>query len=269
MEDYKKFFRYVMPGLVFIIEVSVYLLLSEFEKFICLIKDNLGNLKDGIGIAVTAFLLSGGIGYLLGVFYHTLFHMIRNKKSFWGYFIVDHLALIKDAIENTEFLELKNRENGEVISVDRLTQSGAWRIVTVFLNTRWMSSKRIKSAKQRLESYGDVMHGAGTTFIGSVIAFVVWAGLQYKLFGEYPSWWFWIFPPLFSIAHIRNYTHIVQDYQGVSNIIIANELQKEWCNKGRKPVIMHIAEEDILMGKAKTPITPIRWKIWRIFCKKS
>ncbi len=265
MEDYKKFFRYVIPGLVFIIEVSVYLLLSEFEKFICLIKDNLGNLKDGIGITITAFLLSGGIGYLLAVFYHTLFHKIRNRESFWGCFIADHRALIEDTVKGRRWLKLKNRENGVVIPGDRLTQAGAWRIATVFLNTRMASSKRIKSAKQRLESYGDIMHGAGTTFIGSVIAFVVWAWLQYKLFGEYPSWWFWVFPSLFSILHILNYIHIVRDYQGVSNIIIANELQEEYSNQGKKPVIMHIAEEDILMVESKTPIN---WNILRIFCKK-
>lgn len=269
MEDYKRFFRYVIPGLVFIIEVSVYLLLSEFEKFICLIKDNLGNLKDGIGIAVTAFLLSGGIGYLLGVFYHTLFHMVRNKKSFWGYFIVDHLALIKDTVESTEFLELRNRENSVAISVDRLTQSGAWRIVTVFLNTRMESSERIKSAKHRLESYGDIMHGAGTMFISSVIAIPVWLLIHYNLSDNCPTW-ILLFSILISFIHLCNYANVVKDYQGVSNIIIANELQEEWSknkNKNRnKPVIMHIAKEDILMVKAKTPIG---WKIWRIFCKKS
>lgn len=43
MEDYKRFLRYVIRGLVFIIEVPVYLLLSEFERFICLIKINSKN----------------------------------------------------------------------------------------------------------------------------------------------------------------------------------------------------------------------------------
>ncbi len=93
------------------------------------------------------------------------------------------------------------------------------------------------------------MHGAGTTFVGSVIAFVVWAGLQYKLFKEYPFWWFCVFPILFIIAHMLNYRHIVQDYQGVSNIIIANELQEEWRKNRKKnrkkPVIIHIAEDDL------------------------
>lgn len=263
MEDYKRFFRYIIPGLVFIIEVSVYLLLSAFDKFSCLLKNNLDNLKDGIGIAVTAFLLSGGIGYLLGVFYHTLFHIARDKKD-WDrkkilkfvrhlllavLKIADHLTLIKDAAEKKKWLKLENRKNGVVIPVDRLTQAGAWRIATVFLNTRWVSSKRIKSAKQRLESYGDIMHGAGATFIGSVIAFIVWAYLQYKLFGKYPSWWFWIFSLFIIIAHMLNYRHIVQDYQGVSNIIIANELQEEWRKNRKKnrkkPVIIHIAEDDL------------------------
>lgn len=245
MEDYKRFFRYVIPGLVFIIEVSVYLLLSEFEKFISLIKDNLGNLKDGIGIAVTAFLLSGGIGYLLGVFYHTLFHIVRNIDKFWGYFIVDHLALIKDTVESTEFLELRNRENGVAISVDRLTQSGAWRVVTVFLNTRMESSERIKAAKQRLESYGDIMHGAGTTFIGSILAIFVWLLIYKQLSNNCFPVWIFLFSILISFIHLCTYANVVKDYQSVSNIMIANELQEEWSNNKKKPVTIYIAKEDI------------------------
>ncbi len=244
MEDYKRFFRYVIPGLVFIIEVSVYLLLSAFDKFSYLIKDNLGNLKDGIGIAVTAFLLSGGIGYLLAVFYHTLFHIVRNKKSFWGCFIADHLALIKDVAENREWLELQNRKNGEEISVDRLTQSGAWRIATVFLNTRMVSSVRIESAKQRLESYGDIMHGAGTAFTGSIIAIPAWLLIHYELSNNCPIRIF-LFSILISFIHLCNYMNIVKDYQGVSNIIIANELQEEWRSNNEQPVIMHISEDDL------------------------
>lgn len=258
MEDYKKFFRYVIPGLVFIIEVSVYLLLSAFDKFSYLIKDNLGNLKDGIGIAVTAFLLSGGIGYLLAVFYHTLFHIARDKKD-WDrkkilkfvrhllltvLKIADHLTLIKDAAEKKKWLKLENRKNGVVIPVDRLTQAGAWRIATVFLNTRWASSKRIKSAKQRLESYGDIMHGAGTAFAGSVIAIPVWLCIHYKLSSICPIGVL-LFSILISIIHLCNYMNIVKDYQGVSNIIIANELQEEWRKNNEQPVTMHISEDDL------------------------
>jgi hypothetical protein len=239
MEDYKRFFRYVIPGLVFIIEVSVYLLLSAFEEFICLIKNNL---KD-VAIPVSALLLSGGIGYLLGVFYHTLFHIVRNKKSFWGYFIADHLALIMDAVENRRWLALQNRENGEEISVDRLTQSGAWRIVTVFLNTRMVYSERIKSAKQRLESYGDIMHGAGTTFIGSILAIPAWLCIHYELSSSCPIRVL-LFSILISSIHLCNYMNVVKDYQGVSNIIIANELQEE-CRKNKKKPVIIIAEDDL------------------------
>lgn len=245
MEDYKKFFRYVMPGLVFIIEVSVYLLLSAFAEFIYLIKDNLGNLKDGIGIAVTAFLLSGGIGYLLGVFYHTLFHMVRNTKKFWGCFIVDHLALIRDAVDRRKWLKFERRESDkDPFAVDKLTQSGAWRIVTVFLNTRWVSSKRIKSAKQRLESYGDIMHGAGTMFISSFIAIPVWLLIHYKLSDNCPIW-ILLFSILIFLIHLANYVNVVKDYQCVSNIIIANELQNEWCNNDKEPIIMYISEDEL------------------------
>lgn len=243
MEDYKRFFRYVIPGLVFIIEVSVYLLLSakEFSNWII---NNCNNLKDGFDIAVTAFLLSGGIGYLLGVFYHALFHMVRNTKKFWGCFIVDHLSLLKDAIKRN-WLNLERREDGnEVITPDGLTQEGAWRIVTVFLNTRMESSERIKSAKQRLEGYGDIMHGAGTMFVSSIIAIPVWLNIHYNLSNNCPIW-ILLFSILIFLIHLANYVNVVKDYQGVSNVIIANELQNEWCNNDKEPIIMYISEDEL------------------------
>lgn len=241
MEDYKRFFRYVIPGLIFMIEVSVYLLLSAFKEFSPLISNNLDNLKD-IGIVVSVFLVSGGIGYLFGVIYHNLFHKIRNWK-YSELLIADHLSLVKDTI-NRNWLELKNRRNNQKpIDIDRLTQTKAWHIATVFLNTRMECSKRIKAAKPRLESFGDIMHGAGTTSIGSLFAIIVWLILHCKLLNNCPSLSILFLAILISIFHIINYRNIAKDYQNVSNIIIANELQKESYDIGQ-PVTMYIEEDD-------------------------
>ena len=233
MEDYKKFLRYVIPGLVFMIEVFVYVLLSSFDRVKDLIKTYWSD--AGISVPISGLLIAAAIGYLFGVVYHCLFHLIRYLEL--SKLIADHLSLIRDSI-NRKWLELKNRRDNQIQN-DELTQSMAWHIATVFLNTRMESSENIKAAKPRLESFGDLMHGAGTTFIGSVFAIIVWLILHCKLSNNLPFLCILVLAILISILHILNYRNIAKDYQSVSNTIIANELQEESFG-GKQPVTMYI-----------------------------
>lgn len=241
MEDYKKFFRYVIPGLVFMIEVFVYLLLSAFDRVKDIIKTYC--LCVDTGIPISGLLIAIGIGYIFGVIYHYLFHLVRNWRCSDS-LITNHLSLIKAAVNKNWLTLEKCKENHETIETEKLTQSGAWRVVTVFLNTRMESSERIRAAKPRLENYGDIMHGAGTTFVSSVLAIPAWLFLHYKLSNNFPYLCIFIVPIIISFLHIWNFKNIAKDYQGVSNIIIANELQKE-SKDGQEPVIMYIAEDDV------------------------
>lgn len=111
MEEARRFLRYVIPGLVLIIEVSFYLWLIDHKQFIELIKELKEISENGIGLPISVFLASGGIGFILGVIYRVLSRFFGLRELF----MINHQPLIVDAVER-DWLELQRRENG--INVD-------------------------------------------------------------------------------------------------------------------------------------------------------
>src|SRR5438128_1121677 len=74
MDEIKKSVRFVIPGLIFIMELALFLLFShEHRKWV---KENFqafsGSATTLIGAAVTALFASGGIGYLLSSLNHVI-----------------------------------------------------------------------------------------------------------------------------------------------------------------------------------------------------
>jgi len=102
MEEARRFLRYVIPGLLFFIEISLYLFFSAHRQFISALKE----LGKDLAFPVSLFLASGGIGFLLGVLYHSLYW----TKGFRA-LVVTHLPLIKDCI-GRDWLVLTKREDG-------------------------------------------------------------------------------------------------------------------------------------------------------------
>jgi len=67
LQEAERFLRYVVPGLIFFIELLIYLLISGDICFSQLI----GKVNP-IGIAISGFLASGGLGFLFGIIYYTV-----------------------------------------------------------------------------------------------------------------------------------------------------------------------------------------------------
>ena len=88
MEEMKKFLRFVVPGLIVVVEFAsiLFLFLLFYDK--ALLKLGLhGILKygGGIGIAFTLFLLSGGLGAFLATVYHHLISVPFLEKFNFNY----------------------------------------------------------------------------------------------------------------------------------------------------------------------------------------
>jgi hypothetical protein len=165
MKEARRFLRYVLPGLVLLIEVCLYLWISSYHQFVQLIKE----FGKDVAFPVSVFFASGGIGYLLSLIYHVLYWATGIRELV----AVDHRPLIKDAV-NRKWLKLQRRGDEGEVNVKELTQAGAWCIVTSFWHERKESSKRIKGANSRIDSLSDITHGLGTTVIGSIIAIPLW-----------------------------------------------------------------------------------------------
>lgn len=249
MEEARRFFRYVVPGLVLIMELFLYLWVSidlfptaneyGFYKFI---KELLSG--GSVAIPLTIFLSSGGIGFLLGSIYHTVSWTIGIRPL-----VVDHTQLIKDAIKRG-WLELENRNDGNSFNGNNLSRSGSWFIVTSFWHERKGSSERIKAANARIDSLTDIMHGLGTVFIGSIVAFIFWIFVYYKFLGKWPCIYYYAIPITMSGVHLRNYCLVVNHFQIVFDIIMANELRAEYL-RDEAPIVLNVASKDLIKKRNK------------------
>lgn len=233
MEEARRFLRYVIPGLVFIIEVSFYLFISDNKKFVDLIKEY----GKDIALPISVFLASGGIGFLLGVIYFAIYKLKIVRP-----FVVNHLPLIKDA-EKRGWLKLQMRTDGGQVDVNDVTELGAWRIITSLWHVRKESSKKIKAANSMTDRLGDIMHGLGASFIGSIIAILIFI-LFILNYQKFSCWYFYFVPFLMSFFHFLNYRYSVRDFQSLVDIIMADVLQEE-CSKNKKPIIINVVPRDL------------------------
>lgn len=245
MEEARRFLRYVIPGLVLIIEVSLYLWLLDHKQFLELIKELRKIPEKGIGLPISVFLASGGIGFILGVIYRVLSQIPGLKKLF----MINHQPLIEDAVRKG-WLRLQKRKDGT--ESEMVSQEGAWRIVTSFWHERIKSSPIIKGANPRIDTLTDIMHGLGTMAVGSIIAFLF---LLYRCicikgcFSFYESckgsvYLAIIIAIFLLIMHIINFVKVVRNTQSVIDMIMTDELQKQFL-LGNTPIVINVAEIDL------------------------
>lgn len=235
MEEARRFLRYVIPGLLFFIEVSIYLFFSAHAKFISLFR----NFGKDLAFPVTIFLASGGVGFLLGVFYHS-FYWTKGFRAL----AVNHMPLIQDCIERG-WLKLTHRGDGSELEISKLTQSGAWRVVTAYWHERRECSERIKAANARTDSLTDIMHGLGATLVGSLFSIPVWIYIHKKLMGSYPALFYYLLPLTFLFFNFVNYRRVVKDFQSVVDIIMSDDIKKEY-DENKTPVVMNLSPIDYI-----------------------
>ena len=239
MEEARRFLRYVIPGLIFFIEVSLYSIFSAQGEFIAVLKE----WGKNIAFPISIFLASGGVGFFLGVAYHTLY-WTKGFRSL----VVTHVPLIKDCVERG-WLKLQNREDGTDLAVESLSQSGAWRVVTAYWHERREASAKIKAADPRTDSLTDIMHGLGAAFMGSILAIGFWIYTHFKLTGESPSWFFYVLPIFISCVHFVNYRRVVKDFQSIVDIIMTDDMKDNY-EENEAAIIIGLSHND-LSGKTK------------------
>ncbi|MBI5375522.1 MAG: hypothetical protein HZA77_08810 [Candidatus Schekmanbacteria bacterium] len=230
MEDARRFLRYVLPGLVFLIEVFSYLLISASTEFVKFLKD----IAVNISFPISIFLASGGIGFILGIFYRTLY-----KSRMFDSLVVNHHSQLSDSISRG-WLKLQNRENKQEFKINELSRNGAWRIQAVIWHERRNSNEIIKSADSLTDRLGDISHGLGTALIGAIIAVPVWIVAHYALTQNY-NFVFYItlaISFLVVICNLINYIGTVRDFESVVDIISTDLLKNEYIKNGNQPLII-------------------------------
>jgi hypothetical protein len=105
-EEGRKFFRYVLPGLVYVIETLLFLLIVLPGPTKCFLSEISG--KDILGPVATVFLLSGGLGFIFAAVHHGVFWYLSFEKYVtFENGILDHQEVIKK-LHNLKVITLDN-----------------------------------------------------------------------------------------------------------------------------------------------------------------
>jgi hypothetical protein len=236
MGEIQRFFRYIIPGLIFVLEASLIFVLTGKIRFGQLIE-----LGKDFGFVISALLVSGGVGFLIGIFYYTLIW----QRPFIR-FGADHRSILKDAI-NRQWVQLQNRYNRADIDVNKVSQRGAWRVAVSYWNSRVGNSESLKAATPRVDRLSDIAHGSGTTFLGSCLVVIVW--LIHNLFTGWTRSDLWIIALLSASGlHFLNFRGVIKDYQEIFNAILENEIRLEY-QKNKKKIVIEMSPGD-LEGKS-------------------
>lgn len=244
MADIRQFFRYVIPGLIFTLQIAIYLFISLSPSQLSQIMDKLSN----VGPVLSIFLLSGGLGFLLSTIYHTLYWASRKLCTGMERLRVNHKPLIETAIQRG-WLRVYDHNYSYVTKIEN--QKAAWRIATAFWYTHMgpseESSDIIKGAYSRIATLGSTMHGIGTALVGTVLSFIAWWGIHYKIcqtcpFTSCSGGIVAILLLVFLTVLFFNFIMIKRDYQSVYEMISNSQLKKSF-SAGQIPTLY--LDEDV------------------------
>lgn len=158
MDEGKRFLRLVVPGLTFILEGILLLLIADrglLESWFCVA----GGI-DALGTIAGVFLTSGGVGGVLSVIHH----WIASRSSKYG---MDFRPVL-EAARSRKHLKLTWYVTGEETEA-ALTLNGAWRMANVIWHAT-SEAKDFDRAQSRVDSLSDLAHGIGAAFIGTIAA---------------------------------------------------------------------------------------------------
>lgn len=164
-EEERRFLRALIPGVVFIVELCIVLLLilceSQKEGIYDLFKKT--NNTDIILALILVFIGSGGIGYFLGIVY---------RFFYWNIWPLNSWKFLEFFIKNKK-LELTLIPKPEELETHYFNRYGAWRIANVIFYSRKEESNCFKGAEGRNDRLVDYMHSSGTIITGYFAAIFI------------------------------------------------------------------------------------------------
>jgi hypothetical protein len=165
VDEGMRFLRYAMPGAVFLVELAVLLAIAspDVSSSNRALLENMNRLAGSWGSAVSAVVACIAAGVVLSMIHHAL----CRCTSYWN-----HAEKMRDALAKAEengLLELKSTA-GERARAGDLTCAGGWTVFCSIYDEMKAVCPMMSGGKMRRSRNADLMHMAGTTFIGSVMA---------------------------------------------------------------------------------------------------
>jgi len=168
MDEGGRYLRYIIPGVASIVQFIILALISGVpfsgSELISAVSAN-----SGIGVAFTVLIASGGLGYLLAQVYFGL----RTLPGLKGLLHQDHSGFFQNQ-EVEKALSVKGL-GGDAPGADDLRAN--WAMFCTLWHMRRGNSTSLEKTDRMVGSLTGHMHSLGATFVGVVIAFVVWLAL--------------------------------------------------------------------------------------------
>jgi hypothetical protein len=151
MDEARRFLRYVMPGLVYGVEVAVFasLVLPDVAaKAVAKASD-----ENGLAVALGGLLASGGLGYIFASAHHFVHWRLPSDNN-----IINHTPNIRRLMDE------------RIIPQQPVDRRAALDLTLEFWYQRLGSDKVIAAADDRIAALGDLAHAAGAARLASVAA---------------------------------------------------------------------------------------------------
>lgn len=163
MEDEsRRFLRYVVPGLVYGIETLLLVFIAAPDPTIHAVMQYM-NGKDNLGVAVTAFIASGGLGFIFASAHHYCNrHIPFDKKR------LDHRPILLK-LHESELIKLTEEEHSLIGSDSPLGRKKAEVVSSAYWYEHLESHAK---GKARLDVLGNNAHSLGAARIASLLAVI-------------------------------------------------------------------------------------------------
>lgn len=243
MSDIRSFLRYLVPGFVFLLELGVLALVSG--TIIPYTKLSIG-IDTNVVAALGAIGVSGALGYMFSLIHHTLYWSIP------GYAAADQRPVLSSLQKNGILsLSCHDEDCEDVI----LSRSGAWRVFTAIWHTSaGEPDSRLAAATSRAESLTDLMHGSGSTLVGSVLASIS-AVVAAFFVGAFTDRILLMLALalLLAVVHWRSYRVAGAHAQGFTDLALFNVLSGSMAkaagpNPGATPHSYKVSKGDVAGG---------------------
>jgi len=237
MDDVRKFFRYILPGLAFAIQLLIALCISDWKNIPDLLKN--GSIKEILSLLLVGFLASGGLGYIFSLIYYGLYWFSPIAKKF----AIDHISVFK-ALD--EFIEIRG-PTGNIIPTISLSKEKAWVILTRFWFNKSEDSSCLKGGGIITERMSNIVHSIGATIVATILSITFWIIIHYHLsidanffafacpFGIFIFFIFWL---LFLALLILNYFQSMKYSQSIINSSLIEFIMKEYNAEKKEKVII-------------------------------
>lgn len=238
MEEFRRFMRYTLPGIVCILLLLSSLLISDFKTLkSCFI--NLGDPKLNIGIIIGAFFASGGLGYLFSIIYFSIIWSKLLRKMLAN----DHRKILFDLRNKIEIIDVTEKP----IYPESLTQRDAWAIMTQFWIANLEENIVIKGATPFINRTSDIMHSLGAIIIGTAIMLILWIYLHFIAlseslynfgFNDIIAIFFWL---VMLFIFFVDFQSTRKSLQSIINITFTDVIQQK-AGKKKKKIKLYFAK---------------------------